>query len=40
MRAPPAYLDECIDAPFAEALRKRGFTVLTAREAGTLGEAD
>jgi hypothetical protein len=40
MPAPPAYLDECVDQPFAEALRKRGFSVVTAREAGTLAEPD
>jgi hypothetical protein len=40
MPAPPVYLDECVDRPFAEALRQRGFTIVTAREAGMLGAAD
>ncbi len=32
---PPAvYLDECIDRPVLEAMRQRGFDVLTALEAG------
>ena len=34
MPAPPSYLDECIDRPVVEALRQRGFDVLTALEAG------
>ena len=34
MSAPPAYLDECVDRPVAEDLRRRGFDVLTAIEAG------
>jgi predicted nuclease of predicted toxin-antitoxin system len=34
MAAPPAYLDECIDRPVADALGERGFDVLTAIEAG------
>ena len=34
MAAPPAYLDECVDRPVIEALRQRGFDVLTALEAG------
>jgi len=38
MPAPPAYLDECIDRPVTDALRRRGFDVLTALEAGQ-GEA-
>jgi hypothetical protein len=37
MSAPPAYLDECIDRPVTEALRRRGFDILTAIESG-LGE--
>ena len=37
MSAPPAYLDECIDRPVVEALRRRGFDILTAVESG-LGE--
>lgn len=40
MPAPPAYLDECVDEPLAEALRKRGFDILTALEAGNLAEPD
>jgi hypothetical protein len=34
MPAPPVYLDECVDRPISEALRARGFDVLTAIEAG------
>ncbi len=34
MRAPPVYLDECIDRPVLGALRQQGFDVLTALEAG------
>lgn len=34
MPAPPVYLDECVDRPVSEALRARGFDVLTALEAG------
>jgi hypothetical protein len=34
MAAPPAYLDECIDRLVADDLRRRGFDVLTALEAG------
>jgi uncharacterized protein DUF5615 len=40
MAAPPAYLDECIDRPVAEALRKWGFDVLTALEAGQAEKLD
>ena len=40
MPAPPVYLDECVDQPLAEALRQRGFTVVTARDAGVLAEQD
>ena len=34
MPAPPAYLDECIDRLVVDDLRRRGFDVLTALEAG------
>lgn len=34
MPAPRVYLDECVDRPVSEALRARGFDVLTAIEAG------
>jgi hypothetical protein len=34
MPAPPVYSDECVDRPVVEALRQRGFDVLTALEAG------
>jgi hypothetical protein len=40
MRAPPAYLDECMDAPLIGALRQRGYDLLTAREAATLRATD
>lgn len=40
MPAPPAYLDECIDRPIAEALRERGFDSLTALEAGRGEDSD
>ena len=40
MPPPPVYLDECIDRPVAEALRKRGFDVLAALEAGRGEDAD
>ena len=40
MPAPPAYLDECIDFPLVEALRLRGFDLLTAQEAATLRATD
>jgi hypothetical protein len=40
MAAPPAYLDECIDRPVAEALRARGFDILTALDAGQGGRLD
>src|SRR5919201_5281171 len=40
MPAPPAYLDECVYRPVVEALRKRGFDVVTALEAGRGEEAD
>jgi hypothetical protein len=38
--APPAYLDECVDQRLAGTLRSRGFSVLPATEAGTLGTSD
>jgi hypothetical protein len=38
--APPAFLDECVDQPLANALLDRGFVLLTARDAGTLGSSD
>jgi predicted nuclease of predicted toxin-antitoxin system len=34
------YLDEDVDILVAELLKKRGYSVLTAREAGTLGQED
>jgi hypothetical protein len=40
MPAPPAYLDECVDRPVAEDLRRRGFDVLTAIESGRAGYPD
>jgi len=40
MPAPPAYLDECIDRPFCEDLRTRGFDLLTASDAGQLAATD
>ena len=40
MAAPAVYLDECVDQPLADALRERGFTVLTAREAANLALTD
>ena len=40
MAAPAVYLDECVDQPLAEALRERGFTLVTAREAATLALSD
>jgi hypothetical protein len=40
MRTPPAYLDECMDAPLIDALRQRGYDLLTAREAATLRATD
>jgi hypothetical protein len=35
-----AYADEDVDRPLVEALRRRGFDVLTAAEAGMLGQGD
>lgn len=40
MVAPSIYLDECVDHRLAEALRRRGFDVLTVREARTGGDDD
>jgi hypothetical protein len=40
MVAPPAYLDECIDRPVTQALRDRGFDIVTAVEAGQGGKLD
>jgi hypothetical protein len=40
MPAPPVYLDECIDRPCAEGLRRRGFDLLTTRDAGVLSSGD
>lgn len=40
MRAPPVYLDECVDRPVAEALRRRGFDVLTALDAARGADPD
>jgi predicted nuclease of predicted toxin-antitoxin system len=37
---PSVYLDECVDQRLAPALRDRGFSVLTASTAGTLGATD
>lgn len=37
---PPVYADEDVDRPLTEALRERGFDVLTAGEAGLLGAPD
>ena len=36
----PLYCDESIWIPVAEGLRRRGWTVYTARQEGTLGEPD
>ncbi len=40
MPAPPVYLDECVDRPMAAGLRRRGFDVLTALEAGRAEDPD
>ncbi len=40
MAAPPAYLDEDIPATVVQALRARGFTLLTTTEADALAEDD
>lgn len=40
MAAPAVYLDECIDEPLIEALRRRGYSLVPAREAGALGLSD
>lgn len=40
MPTPPIYLDECVDHPLVEALRKRGFTVSAARDEGMIGAVD
>jgi hypothetical protein len=37
---PPAYLDECVDQRLAPVLRVRGYAILTATEARTLGATD
>jgi predicted nuclease of predicted toxin-antitoxin system len=34
------YLDEDVDVLVAELLKKRGYSVITARDAGTLGQED
>lgn len=34
------YLDEDVDVFVAELLRRRGYSILTARESGTLGQDD
>jgi predicted nuclease of predicted toxin-antitoxin system len=36
----PVYCDESIWIPVADGLRRRGWTVYTAREQGTLGDPD
>jgi predicted nuclease of predicted toxin-antitoxin system len=36
----PLYCDESIWIPVADGLRRRGWTVHTARDEGTLGESD
>ena len=38
--APSVYLDECVDQRLAPALRDRGYSVITASDAGTLGMTD
>ncbi len=40
MAAPPVYIDECVDRPIVEALRERGFDVLTALKAGRGEDSD
>ncbi len=40
MAAPPVYLDECVDRLVEEALRERGFDVLTALEVGRGEDSD
>ncbi len=40
MAAPPAYFDEDVPAPAAEAMRTRGFTILTTSEVGALKASD
>jgi hypothetical protein len=40
MPGPPGYLDECLDLGLAPRLRRRGYAVTTAREAGQLGLED
>lgn len=37
---PDVYLDECVDVHIADPLRRRGFRVLTAAEAGMSGAND
>jgi predicted nuclease of predicted toxin-antitoxin system len=37
---PPVYADENVSRRLTDALRERGFDVLAAREAGTLGQDD
>ncbi len=37
---PDVYLDECVDVHIAEPLRRRGFRVVTAAEAGMSGAKD
>ena len=36
----PVYCDESVWIPVADGLRRRGWTVYTAREEGTLGDPD
>ena len=36
----PLYCDESIWIPVADGLRRRGWTVYTARDEGTLGDPD
>ncbi len=40
MPAPSVYLDECVDIKLAEALHRRGFTVVTTLAASMLGATD
>lgn len=40
MPPPPVYADECVQRPVIEALRERGFDVVTALEAGRRQESN
>lgn len=40
MPPPPVYVDECVDRPVVQALRERGFDVLTAIEASRREDPD